>query len=217
MIRWCMHWFLSIKYKQVYLQSTQCLAWMNLPCIYSICTNVALWRFENGWCASAWIFCTSVFLCIFCICIIWSFCEGPRMDDASAEQDAVFQIFSGWHFVYFVFAGSAPLLLGCSENGWCALASLKAAINWMSPQGKRQTWRRTLYPQDKYWCSHCCQTNTHDCHWFHTFQMYLQPHWWTYRGCYSHFMNVTTEQCLQTTNMTTGFNCWKCTSFTSVL
>ena len=119
--------------------------------------------------------------------------------------------------VYFVFAGSAPLLLGCSENGWCALASLKAAISWMSPQGKRQTWRRTLYPQDKYWCSHCCQTNTHDCHWLHTFQMYLQPHWWTYRGCYSHFMNVTTEQCLQTTNMTTGFNCWKCTSFTSVL
>ena len=82
--------------------------------------------------------------------------------------------------VYFVFAGSAPLLLGCSENGWCALASLKAAISWMSPQGKRQTWRRTLYPQDKYWCSHCCQTNTHDCHWLHTFQMYLQPHWWLF-------------------------------------
>ena len=141
---------------------------------------VALPSFENGWCAFEWIFCTSVFLCIFCICIIWSFCEGPRMDDASAEQDAVFQIFSGWHFVYFVFAGSAPLLLGCSENGWCALASLKAAINWMSPQGKRQTWRRTLYPQDKYWCSHCCQTNTHDCHWLHTFQMYLQPHWWLF-------------------------------------
>ena len=43
MIRWCMHWFLSIKYKQVYLQSTQCLEWVNLPCIYSICTFTLLY------------------------------------------------------------------------------------------------------------------------------------------------------------------------------
>ena len=36
------------------------------------------------------------------------------------------------------------------ENGWCAPASLKAAISWMSPPGKRQTWHRALYPQGKY-------------------------------------------------------------------
>ena len=130
------------------------------------------------WCASAWIFCT---LCIFVhishlhYLIVLRRPKNGRCFRRARRGISNFQWVA--FCVYFVFAGSAPLLLGCSENGWCALASLKAAINWMSPQGKRQTWRRTLYPQDKYWCSHCCQTNTHDCHWLHTFQMYLQLYW----------------------------------------
>ena len=54
-----------------------------------------------------------------------------------------------WHFVC-VFCICSVCTIRRLENGWCALASLKAAISWMSPQGKRQTWHRALYPQGKY-------------------------------------------------------------------